>query len=518
MRKISVTSLLLLLVLVLIPSSAFSAKSATPTGLSFPDPVLEMVVRHYINKPTGTITQKDVDKITVLDTNSVHAMLVDKLKKPGASSNRVGIKSLKGISQLRNLETLRIEMKHNPATIMHTIKDLSELKSLKKLKKLTLSGVSLESLRGMEGLTGLISLDVSSNIIQDLTPIQNLTKLEQLNLSWNQLNQGTNGLTPLKNLKKLKTLNLYMNSMEDISPLSQLTGLQELTLGGSGNGNLKDLSTLKNLRKLNIDYFNATNLKPLKELTKLQELSMVYNRVSDLTPLAGLQQLQILNLSENQVKSLKPIENLKEIRIIKAGYNQIESLAPLTKWSHLKQAEFQYNRIASVEGLENKKNLKSINLENNIIDIRSGNASATILTGLKEQGTKVSYTEFVPFPDILLIRKSKSAYAFGKYIELPAAPFERQGRTFVPLRVISDLLGADVQWNKTDQTVTIGNNGDSIILTVGSAEMLVNGESVITDSAPIVIGDTTYVPIRFIAAQLGMIVKPNGTGISINKI
>lgn len=518
MKKVSFTSLLLLLVFTLIPSSVFSAKAAAPAGLSFPDPVLEMIIRHYIKKPTGIITQSDVDKITVLDTNAVHAMLVDKLKKPDANSNRVGIKSLRGLSQLRNLETLRIEMKHNPATVMHTIKDLSELKNLKKLRKLTLSGVSLESLRGLEGLTELTSLNVSFNIIEDLEPLQGLIKLEQLDLSWNQLNQGKNGLASLKKLKKLKTLNLYMNAMEDISPLNQLTGLQELTLGGSGNGNLQPLSTLTNLRKLNIDYFNAASLKPLKGMSKMQELSMVYNRVEDLTPLADMKQLQVLNLSENRVKSLKPLENLKEMRVIQAGYNQIDSLAPLQNWSHLKQAEFQNNRIVSLHGLENKRNLKSIKIENNIIDTSSSSSSASILDQLKEQGTEISYSEFDPFPDILLLRNTKSAYAFGKYIELPAAPFEHQGRTFVPLRVISDLLGADVQWNKDTQTVTIAHEEDTIIVTVGSIEMLVNGQSVTTDSAPIVIGNTTFVPVRFIAAQLGMLVKPNGMGISINQM
>lgn len=516
MKKLSCTSMLLLLIFVLLPSSSLSAKSAAPAGLSFPDPVLEIMVRYYINKPTGPITQQDVDKITVLDTNKVHTTLVKQLKKPGASTHRVGIKSLKGLSQLRNLQSLRIQLKYEPATVMHTIKDLSELKALKKLKTLTLSGVSLESLRGMEGLTGLTSLDVSSNQIENLEPIQNLTSLEQLNLSWNQLNQGSSGLAPLKNLKKLKTLNLYSNAMEDISPLSHLTGLKELILGGSGNGNLKPLSTLVNLRKLNIDYFNATSLKPLMGINKLQELSMVWNQIEDLSPLAGMKQLQILNMPENRVKSLKPLENLKELRIIKASDNQIESLAALTNMKHLKQAEFRSNRILSMQGLENKKNLKSVQLDFNIIDVSSESPSASILAQLKKQGTEISYSKFDPFPDILLLQKSKSVFAFGKYIELPAAPFERKGRSFVPLQVISDLLGAKVQFDKKSQTVIIKDEGVSIVIKPGSTEMKWNGQTLSMDATPVVYDDIVYVPLRIIAERLGMLVKPNIYGVSIN--
>lgn len=515
MKKISCTSLLLLLVLVLIPNSVFSAKSGTSAGVSFPDPVLEMIIRHYVKKPTGTITQSDVDKITVLDTNEVHSMLVSKLKKPGASTHRVGIRNLKGTSQLRNLKSLRIQTIHKQATVLHTIKDLSELKDLKKLKQLTLRGVSLESLRGLEGVTELNSLNVSSNAIQNLDPLQNLTKLEQLNLSWNQLNQGNSGLAPLQNLKKLKTLNLEMNAMEDISPLSQLTGLQELILGGSGNGNLQPLSTLTNLQKLNIDYFNAASLKPLKGMSKLQELSMVYNRVEDLTPLASMKHLQVLNLSENRVKSLKPLENLKELRIIKASDNQIESLVPLTHMKYLKQAEFNNNRLVSMQGLENKKQLKSVTLYYNMIDVRD-NSSATILAQLKQQGTQISYTEFDPFPDIFLISKAKTAYAFGKYVKLPAAPYERNGRMFVPFHVVSDLLGAKVYFDKKSHTITIKDEGVSIVMKVGSTDMRWNGQIVSMDTAPVVQDDIVFVPVRVIAERLGMLIKPNIYGVSIN--
>jgi hypothetical protein len=50
---------------------------------------------------------------------------------------------------------------------------------------------------------------------------------------------------------------------------------------------------------------------------------------------------------------------------------------------------------------------------------------------------------------------SKKATANGKALTLDVAPAIVAGRTFVPLRVISETLGADVAWNGTTRTVGI---------------------------------------------------------------
>jgi ribosomal protein S19 len=44
---------------------------------------------------------------------------------------------------------------------------------------------------------------------------------------------------------------------------------------------------------------------------------------------------------------------------------------------------------------------------------------------------------------------------FAKTIPLEAAPVIRNGRTFVPVRVVSELLGAKVGWDGTTRTVSI---------------------------------------------------------------
>ena len=43
----------------------------------------------------------------------------------------------------------------------------------------------------------------------------------------------------------------------------------------------------------------------------------------------------------------------------------------------------------------------------------------------------------------------------GKVIESSVSPVQEQGTTLVPLRVVSEELGAKVQWDKGTQKITI---------------------------------------------------------------
>ncbi len=80
--------------------------------------------------------------------------------------------------------------------------------------------------------------------------------------------------------------------------------------------------------------------------------------------------------------------------------------------------------------------------------------------------------------------------------------------TLVPLRVIAEGLGADVQWN--DGAVTVAYENTEIVLTIGSRTSTVNGEEKTLLAAPELTSDTAMVPIRFISETLGADVEWNG--------
>ncbi|GAA4709262.1 stalk domain-containing protein [Brevibacillus fulvus] len=83
-------------------------------------------------------------------------------------------------------------------------------------------------------------------------------------------------------------------------------------------------------------------------------------------------------------------------------------------------------------------------------------------------------------------------------------PIEINGRTLVPLRAIFEALGAKVDWDEATQTVTATKDNNTIKLTIGSKIAYKNGEKIYLDvPAQLLNGDTTMVPIRFVSEALG---------------
>ena len=90
----------------------------------------------------------------------------------------------------------------------------------------------------------------------------------------------------------------------------------------------------------------------------------------------------------------------------------------------------------------------------------------------------------------------------GKSLESPVAPIMENGTTLVPLRLISENLAATVSYNQEAKTISITSTDTSMLLTLGSTEVKVNGDIVSLPMAPRSINGTTMVPLRFISENL----------------
>ncbi len=75
-------------------------------------------------------------------------------------------------------------------------------------------------------------------------------------------------------------------------------------------------------------------------------------------------------------------------------------------------------------------------------------------------------------------------------------------RTYVPIRFVSEALGAKVDWNKDSQAVYIKDDQHDISLNIGSYSYLVDSTVKTLDAPPIITGDRTMVPLRFVSEAL----------------
>ena len=81
-----------------------------------------------------------------------------------------------------------------------------------------------------------------------------------------------------------------------------------------------------------------------------------------------------------------------------------------------------------------------------------------------------------------------------------------RGSALVPLRYISEWLGASVSFESRTGTISIGLGADAISLRLGSQQAVVNSSPVNLATAPMERSGVTYVPLRFVGEYLGAVV------------
>lgn len=88
-------------------------------------------------------------------------------------------------------------------------------------------------------------------------------------------------------------------------------------------------------------------------------------------------------------------------------------------------------------------------------------------------------------------------------VHLNAAPFIESGTTYVPLRFVGEQFNADVRWIDDEKSVIYSKPGMEIQLWVGKNNVLINGSPFSLSTPPRLDNGSTMVPLRFVSEQLG---------------
>ncbi|MEG0471019.1 MAG: copper amine oxidase N-terminal domain-containing protein [Solibacillus sp.] len=112
------------------------------------------------------------------------------------------------------------------------------------------------------------------------------------------------------------------------------------------------------------------------------------------------------------------------------------------------------------------------------------------------------------FITLILILTASPSYAADIQIKIDGVtivsdvkPESKSNRTMVPLRVVSENLGANVHWS--DSQVTLTKNDMQVILKLNSNKVVKNGKTELLDVKPYMKNNRTFVPMRFIAETFG---------------
>lgn len=112
------------------------------------------------------------------------------------------------------------------------------------------------------------------------------------------------------------------------------------------------------------------------------------------------------------------------------------------------------------------------------------------------------------------IQITKGGKSYVKTID--TAPYiTSAGRTLIPLRGLLEEMGAEIEWEDKNQSITIKNNGSTLFLQIRNNLVWVDsaklGDVMYTlESEPRIKDSRTFVPLRFISEQFGYTVTWDG--------
>jgi|GEM_PF-5148799 len=130
-------------------------------------------------------------------------------------------------------------------------------------------------------------------------------------------------------------------------------------------------------------------------------------------------------------------------------------------------------------------------------------ATALLLTSLIALPSAADEPAPLPAPRVLI-----------NGAELPLVegqkPFIDNGATMVPMRAVFEALGATVAWDPAEQTVVGQRDGLTIRLPIDRLMANVGGTDLPLATPARIVGDRTFVPLRFVSEALGAQVDWNG--------
>ncbi len=156
---------------------------------------------------------------------------------------------------------------------------------------------------------------------------------------------------------------------------------------------------------------------------------------------------------------------------------------------------------------------KTITLTFNVEKAKKGNNTGKIMF-TSNGGNQEIDIHFVVTKESVVIQfqiGNKTVLINNKPKTMDAAPFILNGRTVVPIRVIAEAFGAEIQWEGSTQTITILLDKKTIVMKVGSTIASIDDNPIILDAPPVIQNGRTFVPLRFIAEAFGAEIQWEGS-------
>ncbi|NOU76919.1 hypothetical protein GC098_37110 [Paenibacillus sp. LMG 31458] len=90
------------------------------------------------------------------------------------------------------------------------------------------------------------------------------------------------------------------------------------------------------------------------------------------------------------------------------------------------------------------------------------------------------------------------------FIKFDVPPVIINGQAYLPIRSVSESFGAAVDWDQESLTVTVSTEYATITSRINNTTAYIDGEPIQIDGLSLLLAGKTYVPLRFISESLGL--------------
>lgn len=102
-------------------------------------------------------------------------------------------------------------------------------------------------------------------------------------------------------------------------------------------------------------------------------------------------------------------------------------------------------------------------------------------------------------------------------VAMDTNPYISGNHTLVPIRFVATALNfEEISWDSGEKAVTIKDNGNEILLEIGSGDAWVNGEKTELGTPARIKNNRTYIPVRFVAENMGAEVSWDNENRTVN--
>ncbi|RMZ75018.1 hypothetical protein DV737_g5526, partial [Chaetothyriales sp. CBS 132003] len=218
-------------------------------------------------------------------------------------------------------------------------------------------------------LKGLVDLDISFNKLSHLPQISQMTTLERLWVTNNDLKGPFN--ESIKSLVNLKEIDARFNGLTNLDNVTQLPNLEILHVGHNNISTFK--GTFKKLRVLVLDHNPLTTFEVVEPLPTLVNLNLASAKLVEFkeTMFDFMSGLQRFNLDKNHLSNMSPqIGRLSKLEYFSMAKNPLNLVPPSI--GSLVELKYLNIRECNVKSLPSEiwycRKLETLNVSSNVLE------------------------------------------------------------------------------------------------------------------------------------------------------